>query len=94
MLDDDAGFRTAQRPTAPAGDRLAVGDDRSRAVPGRVHLVVEDLGLPGQLAGGGVEPDREVIVFESLSLDERTWKGRLDALSGDFSDLSIVVIRP
>ncbi len=50
--------------------------------------------IAGDLLARGVEPDREVIVFESLSLDERTWKGRLDALSGDFSDLSIVVIRP
>ena len=42
----------------------------------------------------GVTEDRRVVVFESLSTNERSWEGTLATLTGSFSDLSILVIRP
>ncbi len=60
--DDDARLGPAARPAAPPGDHLAVGDDRPRAVSGRGLPVVEDLRLPGDLAGRGVEAEHVAVV--------------------------------
>ena len=62
---DDAGVRSAARVAAPAGVHLAVGDDRTRGLVGRVHRVVEDLGVPHHLARLGVQGD-EVVVHRGM----------------------------
>ncbi len=59
--DDDAGVRAAPRGAAAARHDLAVGDDGARALVGGVHPVVEDPGLPRQLAGGRVEGEHVVV---------------------------------
>ena len=59
---DDARLGTAPRAAAPAGDHLAVGDDGAGRVPGGVLRVVEELRLPDQLAGGGVQREGVVVV--------------------------------
>ena len=58
---DDAAVRPAARVAAPAGVHPAVGDDRPRGLVGRVHRVVEDLGVPHHLARLGVEGDDVVV---------------------------------
>ena len=60
--DDDAGDRARARAAAPAGDHLAAGDDRPRGVARGVDAVVEDLGLPDQLARDRVERVDVVVV--------------------------------
>ena len=48
----------------PAGRQLRpeIALPRTRAVPGRCDLVVEDLCLPGNLPGRGIEPEHVVVV--------------------------------
>ena len=58
---DDAGLRPAGGAAAPPRDGLAAGDDRPRAVRRGVGQVVEDAGLPHQLAGRRVEGEGEVV---------------------------------
>ena len=57
VRDDDAGVRTSLRRAAPAGDHLAVGDDRAGGLVGRVDGVVEHHRLPRHLAGPRVDGD-------------------------------------
>ena len=59
--DDDAGVRPAPRGAAAARHDLAVRDDGARALVGGVHAVVEDLGLPRELAGRRVEGEHVVV---------------------------------
>ena len=59
---DDARLGPRPRAAAPARERLAAGDDGAGRVPGGVHGVVEDLGLPDQLAGAGVDGVDVVVV--------------------------------
>ena len=65
MRGDDAGVRPAARVAAPAGVHLAVGDDRARGLVGRVHRVVENLGVPNHLARLRVQGD-EVVVHAGM----------------------------
>ena len=58
---DDAGVGAALRRAAPARHHLAVGDDGARGLVGGMHPVVEDLGLPHQLAGLRVEGEDVVV---------------------------------
>ena len=70
--DDDAGVRAAFRCAAPAGDHLAVGDDRARGLVGRVDGVVEHPRLPRHLAGPRVDRDHPVVrraVEEVVAVD-------------------------
>ena len=59
---DDARLGAAPRTAAPAGNHLAVGDDRARRVSRRVLRVVEQLRLPDQLAGDRVQREGIVVV--------------------------------
>ena len=52
---DHARHRSGQRAAAPAGDELAVGDERPGGLAGGVHRVVEDLRLPRGAARRRVE---------------------------------------
>ena len=65
---DDAAVRPAARVAAPARVHLAAGDDRPRGLVGRVHPVVEDLGVPDHLAGLRVQ--REDVVVHAGVDDE------------------------
>ncbi len=56
--DDDAGVRSAVRQAASPGNGLAVGDDRPGALDGAVLRVVKNRGLPGHLAGFGIEREQ------------------------------------
>ena len=58
---DDARIRPAGRHTAPPGDDLAVGDDRSGGLRHRVSTVVQDLRVPELLAGRGIEREDVAI---------------------------------
>ena len=58
---DDAGLGSTRRAAAPSRDHLPAGDDRPRAVGRGVGAVVEDTGLPHQLAGHRVEGEGEVV---------------------------------
>ena len=58
---DDAGVGGGGGAAAPARDDLAVRDDRPRRLQGRVHGVVEDLGLPDHVAGDRVEGHQVVV---------------------------------
>ena len=42
----------------------------------------------------GVNPDRNVSVYESLTGDEQNWEGTLGTLADEFSNLSVLVIYP
>ena len=53
--DHDARVRPAAWRATAARDDLAVGDDRPRALRGRIHPVVENLRLPHHLAGHRIE---------------------------------------
>ena len=69
---DDAAERPAARVAAPPGVRLAVGDDRTRGLVGRVHRVVEDLGVPHHLARLRVQGDDVIVhrgVDDQLAVD-------------------------
>lgn len=46
------------------------------------------------LIEAGVKAERKITVYESLSVAERAWEGTLGTLSAEFSDLSLMVIRP
>ena len=59
---DHAGDRPRPRPAASPGDHLAAGNDRAGGVAGRVHPVVEDLGLPHELAGERIDGVDVVVV--------------------------------
>ena len=52
---DHAGYGSGQRAAAPAGDELAVGDERPGGLPGGMHRVVEDLRFPRGAARRCVE---------------------------------------
>ena len=90
VRDDDARFGAAARPAAPPGDRLAVGDDRPRAVSGRGLPVVEDLRLPGDLAGRGVEAEH-VAVVAGVD-DEAVVDGDVAVVAGVAADVLVDVL--
>ena len=72
VRDDDAGVRASLRRAAPAGDHLAVGDDRAGGLVGRVDGVVEHHRLPRHLAGPRVDRDHPVVrraVEEVVAVD-------------------------
>ena len=59
---DDARLGPRPRAAAPPRERLAGADDGARRVLGGVDGVVEDLGLPDELAGAGVDGVAVVVV--------------------------------
>ena len=60
--DHDARLRSAPRAAAPSRHDAAVRDDGARAVGGWVDLPVQDLRLPDQFAGLGVQRKGVVVV--------------------------------
>ena len=58
---DDTGVRPTFRRTATPRDNLSVGDNRSRGLVGRMNRVIENLGLPHQIAGRGIESKHVVV---------------------------------
>ncbi len=58
---DDARVRSSPRRAATPRDDLAARDDRPGTLMGGVHPVVEDLGLPDELAGRRVEGEDVVV---------------------------------
>ena len=61
MGGDDAGLGSPRRPAASSRDHLPAGDDGTGAVRRGVGAVVEDAGLPDQLAGRRIESEGEVV---------------------------------
>ena len=45
------------------------------------------------LIENGVSPDKEVTIFERLTMDERATTKALRDLTSDFSDVSVMVIK-
>ena len=72
VRDDDAGVGPAARVAAAPREHLPAGDDRSRGLVGRIHPVVEDLGVPDHLAGLRVQREDVVVhagVDDQLAVD-------------------------
>ena len=84
--DDDAGVRPAARIAAPPRDHLAVGDDGTGCLIRRVHLVVEDLGLPDHLPDGRVEGNHVVVGGAVEDVACRRWRCCGSCRSGPGSD--------
>ena len=79
---DDAGLGARRRHAAPARDDLAVRDDRPRALVRGMGPVVEDAGLPDQLAGLRVEGEDVLVdagVDDEVVVDGEVPVGRADA---------------
>ena len=77
-------------PAAPPRDGLAAGDDRPRAVRRGVGAVVEDAGLPNQLAGQGVESEGEVV--GARVDDEPVVDGEVAVGDGEPADVVVDVV--
>ena len=83
--DDDAGVGAAARRATPPRDDLAAGDDGPRALQGGMRLVVEDPGLPRQLAGRRVEGEDEAVgagVDDAVGVDGEVAVGGGEAAGG------------
>ena len=69
---DHAAVRPAARVAAAPREHLAAGDDRTRRLVGRVHTIVENLGVPHYLASLRVQREDVVVhagVDDQLAMD-------------------------
>ncbi len=49
--------------------------------------------IAAYLLSSGIPGSHQVEVWEQLTRSEANWQGRLDACTGDFTDMSIVLVR-